>query len=136
MTNHNGVLMMQRLLLAGALGLAVAQKAAAILDGESAAKAGDGGADPLLPVSAVLDGQQAPDPRSNDGAVLRAILDAANESLGHFDDRPPGERWCDALLHLLDLAAFAADLGSAVPAVSELRKWDGPRQSARRELKQ
>ena len=69
MTNHNGVLMMQRLLLAGTLGLAVAQKAA-------------------------------------------AILDAANECLGHFDDRPPGERWCDALLHLLDLAAFAADLDS------------------------
>jgi hypothetical protein len=44
--------------------------------------------------------------------VLRAILDAANECLGHFDDRPPGERWCDALLHLLDLAAFAADLGA------------------------
>jgi hypothetical protein len=42
--------------------------------------------------------------------VLRAILDAANESLGHFDDRPPAERWCDALLHLLDLAAFAGDL--------------------------
>jgi hypothetical protein len=134
MTNHNGVLMMQRLLLAGTLGLAVAQKAAAILDGEPAS------ADPLMPVLPVLDSQQAPDPR-NDGAVLRAILDAANECLGHFDDRPPGERWCDALLHLLDLAAFAADLGSAGgetagPAVSELRKWDGPRKSARRELKQ
>jgi len=111
MTNHNGVLMMQRLLLAGTLGLAVAQKAAAILDGESAT------ADPLvpaplMPVPPVLDSQQAPDPRSNDGAVLRAILDAANECLGHFDDRPPGERWCDALLQVLDLAAFAADLGS------------------------
>ena len=46
--------------------------------------------------------------------MLRAILDAANECLGHFDERPPGERWCDALLHLLDLAAFAADLGSAM----------------------
>ena len=107
MTNHNGVLMMQRLLLAGTLGLAMAQKAAAILDGEPAS------ADPLMPVPPVPDGQRAPDPRSNDGAVLRAILDAANECLGHFDDRPPGERWCDALLHLLDLAAFAADLGSA-----------------------
>ena len=42
-----------------------------------------------------------------------AILDAANECLGHFDDRPPGERWCDALFHLLDLAAFATELGSA-----------------------
>lgn len=107
MTNHNGVLMMQRLLLAGTLGLAVAQKAAAILDGEPAS------ADPLMPVLPVLDGQRTPDPRSNDGAVLRAILDAANDCLGHFDDRPPAERWCDALLHLLDLAAFAADLSSA-----------------------
>ncbi len=48
-----------------------------------------------------------------EGAVLRAVLDAANECLGHFDDRPPSERWCDALLHLLDLAAFATDLGAA-----------------------
>ena len=107
MTNHNGVLMMQRLLLAGTLGLAVARKAAAILEGEPGlgrpADAGPAGAGRPA----------APDPRSNDGAVLRAILDAANECLGHFDDRPPGERWCDALLHLLDLAAFAADLGSA-----------------------
>ena len=105
MTNHNGVLMMQRLLLAGTLGLTVARKAAAILDGESATED--------LSVPLVLDGQRTPDPRSHDGAVLRAILDAANECLGHFDDRPPGERWCDALLYLLDLAAFAADLGSA-----------------------
>jgi hypothetical protein len=109
MTNHNGVLMMQRLLLAGTLGLAVARKAAAILDGAPSTS------DPLAPLPLVLDGQRAPDPRSNDGAVLRAILDAANECLGHFDDRPPGERWCDALLHLLDLAAFAADLAATVP---------------------
>jgi len=107
MTDHNGVLMMQRLLLAGTLGLAVARKAAAILDGEPAQG------------SALQASPAGPDPQSQDGAVLRAILDAANECLGHFDDRPPGERWCDALLHLLDLAAFATDLGSAV---SELRK--------------
>jgi hypothetical protein len=138
MTNHNGVLMMQRLLLAGTLGLAVARKAAAILDGESAS--GDGNAltpdaltpdaltpdaltpdaltpdalTPDAPESAVLDGLRSPGLRSQDGAVLRAILDAANECLGHFDDRPPGERWCDALLHLLDLAAFAADLDSII----------------------
>lgn len=102
MTNHNGVLMMQRLLLAGTLGLAMAQKAAAILDGE--------------PEQALV---ATTDQRGTDGVVLRAILDAANECLGHFDDRPPGERWCDALLHLLDLAAFAADLSSA-PGGAEL----------------
>jgi hypothetical protein len=106
MTNHNGVLMMQRLLLAGTLGLALARKAAAILDGEPAS------GDSPAPVPGALDGQRAPDPRSQDGAVLRAILDAAHESLGHFDDRPPAERWCDALLHLLDLAAFAGDLAA------------------------
>jgi hypothetical protein len=110
MTDHNGVLMMQRLLLAGAIGLTLARRAAAILDGEPAP--GDS-LPPVPPVPPVLDGRRAPDPRSQDGAVLRAILDAANECLGHFDDRPPGERWCDALLQLLDLAAFAADLGSA-----------------------
>jgi hypothetical protein len=112
MTNHNGVLMMQRLLLAGTLGLAMAQKAAAILE-DGPATADPRMPDREMPVPPVADGQRAPDPRSNDGVVLRAILDAANECLGHFDDRPPGERWCDALLHLLDLAAFAGDLRSA-----------------------
>src|SRR5260370_38536854 len=34
MTDHNGVLMMQRVLLAGTLGLAMARKAPAILEGE------------------------------------------------------------------------------------------------------
>jgi len=104
MTDHNGVLVMQRLLLAGTLGLAMAQKAAAILEGEP-----DSGAS-LPPVP---DGAESQNPQLREGAVLRAILDAANECLGYFDDRPAGERWCDALLHLLDLAAFAADLGSA-----------------------
>jgi hypothetical protein len=103
MTNHNGVLMMQRLLLAGTLGLTVARKAAAILDGQP----DQGLALRTLPAGA--------DPQSQDAAVLRAILDAANECLGLFDDRPPGERWCDALLHLLDLAAFAADLDATAP---------------------
>ncbi len=95
MTDHNGVLTMQRLLLAGALGMTMARKAAAILEGEPGSRA------PGCP------------PQPAEGAVLRAILDAANECLGHFDDRPPSERWCDALLQLLDLAAFAGDLGAA-----------------------
>ena len=116
MVDHNGVLTMQRLLLAGALGLSMAQKAAAILEGEP-----DSGASlhaPLPPPAAEPDGQGSQDARLPEGAVLRAILDAANECLGLFDDRPPGERWCDAVFQLLDLAAFAADL-SGTPALSE-----------------
>jgi hypothetical protein len=136
MTDHNGVLVMQRLLLAGMLGLTVARKAAAILEGEPAqaegepaqagggpAQAGGGpaqaGGGPTWPEGEPAAGLPLPDGSEPDlskvreGAVLRAILDAANESLGHFDDRPPGDRWCDALFHLLDLAAFAADLDPA-----------------------
>ena len=115
MTDHNGVLMMQRALLAGTLGLAMARKAAAILEGEPNQPA------PSVPVpDGAAENAQGPrglqqdgfrEPQGPEGAVLRAILDAANECLGHFDDRPPGERWCDALFHLLDLAAFAAEMG-------------------------
>ena len=76
--------LLQRLLLAGTLGLAMAAKAAAILDGEE----------------------------DDEGAVLRAILDGANECTGLFDERPPGERWCDTMLRLLDLASFARELGT------------------------
>jgi hypothetical protein len=76
--------LLQRLLLAGTLGLAMAGKAAAILDGEE----------------------------DDEGAVLRAILDGANECMGLFDERPPGERWCDTMLRLLDLASFARELGT------------------------
>ncbi len=111
MVDHNGVLTVQRLLLAGSLGLAMAQKAAEILDGATnpgmmAAQEYDDAAPPMAVDTGGRHVGQAPD-----GAVLRAILDAANECLGHFDDRPAAERWCDTLLHLLDLAAFASDLG-------------------------
>jgi len=109
MVDHNGVLTMQRLLLAGTLGLNMARKAAAILEGDPDSAAWRPQVPLLAPVPGA-DGQGPQDPRLPEGAVLRAILDAANECLGHFDDRPPGERWCDALFHLLDLAAFAADL--------------------------
>jgi hypothetical protein len=76
--------LLQRLLLAGTLGLAMAGKAAAILDGEE----------------------------DDEGAVLRAILDGANECMGLFDERPPADRWCDTMLRLLDLASFARELGT------------------------
>jgi hypothetical protein len=99
---------LQRLLLAGTLGLAMARKAAAILEGEPAAVPAVAPAVAPGSVRGSVPGEQA---QAHEGAVLRAILDAVNECLGHFDDRPPAERWCDALLHLLDLAAFAAELG-------------------------
>ena len=104
MVDHNGVLTVQRLLLAGTLGLAMAQKAAEILDVE------ENPAGTMNPADA-QDDRGPGGPGGPQGAVLRAILDAANECLGHFDDRPPSERWCDTLLHLLDLAAFASELG-------------------------
>ena len=102
MQDHNGVLMMQRVLLAGTLGLAMARKAAAILEGAPAVSEGSQECRP----------QEGQPPNGAEGAVLRAILDAASECLGHFDDRPAGERWCDTLFHLLDLAAFAAELSA------------------------
>ena len=118
MKDHNGVLMMQRVLLAGTLGLAMARKAAAILEGEPSHAAPsplvpDGAGSPCTPGGQDLQGATSfREPQGAEGAVLRAILDAANECLGHFDDRPAGERWCDTLFHLLDLAAFAAELGA------------------------
>jgi hypothetical protein len=121
MKDHDGVLMMQRVLLAGTLGLAMARKAAAILEGEPSRTAPspvpDGAGSSCAPSGQGHTGQDPQstqgfrEPQGPDGAVLRAILDAANECLGHFDDRPAGERWCDTLFHLLDLAAFAAELG-------------------------
>jgi hypothetical protein len=126
MKDHNGVLMMQRVLLAGTLGMAMARKAAAILEGEhtgSPCPPGGQGALGGQDAQGALGGQDAQGALggqdtqgalggqdAQDGAVLRAILDAANECLGYFDDRPAGERWCDTLFHLLDLAAFAAEL--------------------------
>ena len=46
-----------------------------------------------------------------DDAIFTAVLDAANECLGRFDTRPAGDRWCDALLQLLQLAQSAREAG-------------------------
>jgi hypothetical protein len=116
MKDHNGVLMMQRVLLAGTLGMAMAQKAAAILEGKPVGAQGLQSGEGLRDGECEGEGQRVGvgaafrEPRGAEGAVLRAILDAANECLGNFDDRPAGERWCDTLFHLLDLAAFAAEV--------------------------
>jgi hypothetical protein len=97
---------MDRLLMAERLGLVMARRAAEILDrhreslapdarqiGRDGASTGDGDGDRF----------------ALDDAIFTAVLDATNECLTPFDSRPPADRWCDALLHLLDLARYAEE---------------------------
>jgi hypothetical protein len=101
MEDCGGVLATQRVLMAETLGLAMARRAADILDRHR---------DMLTraaPGAAAVD-QAA---FAADDAIFTAVLDAANECLGRFDGRPADDRWCDALLQLLQLAQFAADAG-------------------------
>ena len=84
-------------LLAQTLGLAMARRAADILQQHRD-----------------MHNQAAPEQDSPEGAqfaiddaIFTAVLDAANQCLGEFDPRPPADRWCDALLYLLDLARYA-----------------------------
>jgi hypothetical protein len=113
---------MQHLLLAEILGLAMARRAADILDRHRAALtdapsgapagAGPGEAGSGEPGSADRSGQpdEADDAQfALDNAIFTAVLDAANECLGQFDARPSDERWCDALLQLIQLAQVARD---------------------------
>ena len=106
---------MQHLLLAEILGLAMARRAADILDRHRAAlmgapgggtveAAGSGEAGPVGQLDEADDAQFA-----LDNAIFTAVLDAANECLGQFDARPSDERWCDALLQLIQLAQVASD---------------------------
>jgi hypothetical protein len=116
---------MQHTLLAEILGLAMARRAADILDRHRAALTSDA-ADPAGPVGAsgevsasgpsgaygepdAADGQPDVDDAqfALDNAIFTAVLDAANECLGRFDARPADERWCDALLQLIQLAQVA-----------------------------
>ena len=98
MRDWGGAPGMQHTLLAEILGLAMARRAADILDRHRAALAGG----PDSPVSGSDDAQFA-----LDNAIFTAVLDAANECLGTFDARPADERWCDALLQLIQLAQVA-----------------------------
>jgi hypothetical protein len=121
---------MQHLLLAEILGLAMARRAADILDRHRAALTdapsgapgapGEAGAGEARsrgpgsgePGSAGRTGQpdEADDAQfALDNAIFTAVLDAANECLGQFDARPSDERWCDALLQLIQLAQVARD---------------------------
>jgi len=54
-----------------------------------------------------------PEQYAADDAVFTAVLDAANECLGRFDGRPAADRWCDALLHVLQLAESGAPADGA-----------------------
>jgi len=98
----------QHLLLAETLGLAMARRAADILERHRAALAGG----PFATGDAAErdDGQFA-----IDNAIFTAVLDAANECLGRFDTRPADDRWCDALLQVLNLGQLASYLPGGRP---------------------
>ncbi len=119
MRDWGGAPGMQHTLLAEILGLAMARRAADILDRHRAALAGDA-RDPVGAVGAVGASGAAGQAREGaeradvddaqfalDNAIFTAVLDAANECLGRFDARPADERWCDALLQLIQLAQVA-----------------------------
>jgi hypothetical protein len=98
---------MQQLLLAEILGLAMARRAADILDRHRAALTG---APPGSAGGAGAGLEEADDQQfALDNAIFTAVLDAANECLGQFDARPSDERWCDALLQLIQLAQLARE---------------------------
>jgi len=111
MRDWGGAPGLQQTLLAEILGLAMARRAADILDRHRAALAGDPagsvGGDVGPGAETVDDAQFA-----LDNAIFTAVLDAANECLGQFDARPADERWCDALLQLIQLAQVARHDGS------------------------
>jgi hypothetical protein len=89
----------QHLLMAETLGLAMARRAAEILARHRDVLTGTG-TDELGQHTAQF---------AEDNAIFAAVLDAANECLGRFDNRPANDRWCDALLQLLRLAEFTAE---------------------------
>jgi hypothetical protein len=110
------------LLMAEILGLTMARTAAGILDKhrDVLARIGSAPAD-LEPAAEILDSPEF----QSDNAIFTAILDAANECLGRFDRRPADQRWCDALLQVLELADQAPAVGVSPPlqAHSALR-WE------------
>ena len=110
---------MQHLLLAEILGLAMARRAADILDRHRAALmsapgSGSGETSGSGSGGSGRNGEAGqPDEADDaqfalDNAIFTAVLDAANECLGQFDARPSDERWCDALLQLIQLAQVAS----------------------------
>jgi hypothetical protein len=119
MRDWGGAPGMQHTLLAEILGLAMARRAADILDRHRVALTSEAN-DPVNAVGGVGEigattrtGEIAEQPEVDDAqfaldnAIFTAVLDAANECLGRFDARPADERWCDALLQLIQLAQVA-----------------------------
>jgi hypothetical protein len=101
MGDWGGAPAMQRVLMAETLGLAMARRAADILDRHRDVLAR------AAPGATALD----PAEFAADDAIFTAVLDAASECLGHVDARPADDRWCDALLQLLQLAQLAGEAG-------------------------
>lgn len=87
------------LVLAETLGLAMARRAAEILERHQTA----------LSIGVPRPGTalSGEDEFAADNAIFTAVLDAANECLGRFDARPADDRWCDALLQLIELGQQA-----------------------------
>jgi hypothetical protein len=95
-----GVSGAQHLLLAETLGLAMARRAADILDRHRLALTSGAAAPGAMPAG-------DDDQFAADNAIFTAVLDAANECLGRFDTRPSDDRWCDALLQVIHLGELA-----------------------------
>jgi hypothetical protein len=106
MGDWGGALGIQRLVLAETLGLAMARRAAEILDRHRAALTRAASDEPAGLRQQANTAQDAAAFAADD-AIFSAVLDAANECLGRFDARPADDRWCDALLQVLQLAQFA-----------------------------
>src|SRR5450756_815888 len=97
---------MQHLLLAETIGLAMARRAADILDRHRAALS-NGAATGGAGAASALAGPAADDDDERfaaDNAIFTAVLDATNECLGRFDGRPADDRWCDALFQLIPVS--------------------------------
>ena len=106
MRDWGGAPGMQHTMLAEILGLAMARRAADILDRHRVTLTSDS----VDPVSEAVERPDVDDAQfALDNAIFTAVLDAANECLGQFDARPSDERWCDALLQLIQLAQVARD---------------------------
>ncbi len=121
-----GVTGAQDLVLAETLGLAMARRAADILDRHRAALTGDTAGDTAGETAgdtAAGEAQADDDAQfAADNAIFTAVLDAANECLGRFDSRPADDRWCDALLQVIQLGQLAQfSSGETSPALGAPR---------------